>query len=176
MKGWYLERQGCVCSVISSFLTLCEPMDCSLQVSFVHGIFQARILEWIAVSFQGIFPNQQLNLSLLYFLHWQADSLPLHHLGSPKGRLTPSDWTKPHPHPATLHCKLFSLWHLKLAHWWCIDYVDLTITWKWDAFYHRWENQNLKCSIPLEMMALMQQNFVLLEINANSFIHQTCIS
>ena len=32
-------------------LTLCDPMDCSLQRSSVHGIFQARVLEWVAISF-----------------------------------------------------------------------------------------------------------------------------
>ena len=31
--------------------TLCDPMDCSLSGSSVHGIFQARILEWVAISF-----------------------------------------------------------------------------------------------------------------------------
>ena len=31
--------------------TLCDPMDCSLPGSTVHGIFQARILEWVAISF-----------------------------------------------------------------------------------------------------------------------------
>ena len=32
-------------------LTLCEPMDCTLPGSSVHGIFQARVLEWVAISF-----------------------------------------------------------------------------------------------------------------------------
>ena len=32
-------------------LTLCDPMDCSLPGSSVHGIFQAIVLEWIAISF-----------------------------------------------------------------------------------------------------------------------------
>ena len=32
-------------------LTLCDPMDCSLPGSSVHEIFQARILEWVAISF-----------------------------------------------------------------------------------------------------------------------------
>ena len=32
-------------------LTLCDPMDCSLPGSPVHGILQARILEWVAVPF-----------------------------------------------------------------------------------------------------------------------------
>ena len=34
-----------------SCLTLCNPMDCSLPGSSVHGIFQARVLEWVAISF-----------------------------------------------------------------------------------------------------------------------------
>ena len=32
-------------------LTLCNAVDCSLPGSSIHGIFQARILEWIAISF-----------------------------------------------------------------------------------------------------------------------------
>ena len=34
-----------------SRVRLCDPMDCSLPGSSVHGIFQARVLEWIAISF-----------------------------------------------------------------------------------------------------------------------------
>ena len=45
--------------------------------------FQARILEWVAISSSREFPTQGSNLCLLCFLHWQADSLPLSHLGSP---------------------------------------------------------------------------------------------
>ena len=37
--------------VAQSCPTLCDPMDCSLQRSTVHGIFQARVLEWAAISF-----------------------------------------------------------------------------------------------------------------------------
>ena len=33
--------------VAQSCLTLCDPMDCSLPGSSVHGIFQARVLEWV---------------------------------------------------------------------------------------------------------------------------------
>ena len=67
-------------------LTLCDPMNCSLPGSSVHGIFQARILEWVASPLlQGIFLTQGLNLCLLCLLHWQADSLPLSYLGSPSG-------------------------------------------------------------------------------------------
>ena len=37
--------------VAQPYLTLWDPMDCSLPGSSVHGIFQARILEWVAISF-----------------------------------------------------------------------------------------------------------------------------
>ena len=37
--------------VAQSCLTLCDPMDCSLQLYSVHGIIQARVLEWVAISF-----------------------------------------------------------------------------------------------------------------------------
>ena len=37
--------------VAQSCQTLCNPMDCSLSGSSVYGIFQARVLEWIAISF-----------------------------------------------------------------------------------------------------------------------------
>ena len=39
-----------ICVVAKSWLTLCDPMDCSLPGSPVHGILQARILEWFAIS------------------------------------------------------------------------------------------------------------------------------
>ena len=63
----------CVCSV-AQCPTLCNPMDYSRSGSSVHGLSQARILE------QGIFVTQGLNSCPL---RWQADSLPLSHLGSP---------------------------------------------------------------------------------------------
>ena len=37
--------------VAQSCPTLCNPLDCSLPGSFVHGIFQARVLEWDAIAF-----------------------------------------------------------------------------------------------------------------------------
>ena len=41
----------CVCAHTQCCLTLCDPIDCSLPGSSVHGIFQAIVLEWIAISF-----------------------------------------------------------------------------------------------------------------------------
>ena len=37
--------------VTQSCLTLSDPMDCSLPGSSIHGIFQARVLEWGAITF-----------------------------------------------------------------------------------------------------------------------------
>jgi len=37
--------------VAQSCLTLSDPMDCSLPSSSIHGIFQARVLEWVAIAF-----------------------------------------------------------------------------------------------------------------------------
>ena len=37
--------------VAQSCLTVSDPMDCSLPGSSIHGIFQARVLEWVAVAF-----------------------------------------------------------------------------------------------------------------------------
>ena len=45
----------CVCA--QSCLTLRNPMDCSLPGSSVHGIFQARILEWVAIPFSRDLPD-----------------------------------------------------------------------------------------------------------------------
>ena len=36
-------------------LTLSDPMDCSLPGSSIHGIFQARVLEWVAIAFSMIY-------------------------------------------------------------------------------------------------------------------------
>jgi len=59
-------------------------MNYNLPGSPVHGILQARILEWAAISFSRG-STQGSNPRLLHLLHWKADSLPLSHLGSPTG-------------------------------------------------------------------------------------------
>ena len=47
----HVQINTIVSEVAQSCLTLCDPMDGSLPGSSVHGIFQARILEWVAISF-----------------------------------------------------------------------------------------------------------------------------
>ena len=68
----------CGGSVTKSCLTLGDPMDCSLPGSSVHGIFQARILEWIAIPFSRDLPNPGIEPTSLAL---QAESLPLSQQG-----------------------------------------------------------------------------------------------
>ena len=80
-----LKQQGavCCCLVAESCPALQEFMDSGPPGSSVHGILQARILEWVAgFLLQGIFLTQGLNQRLLHWMHRQADSLPLSHQGS----------------------------------------------------------------------------------------------
>ena len=77
-------------------------MDWNPPGSSVHGILQARILEWgCYFLLQGIFPTQWSNLHPLY---WQADSLPLHHLGS-----LPTKFTWPYFLSLGLTCKSYCI-------------------------------------------------------------------
>ena len=57
--------------VAQSCPTLCNPMDCSPPGSSIHGILQARVLEWGAIAFSenniGYFPHKQgSNISILH--------------------------------------------------------------------------------------------------------------
>ena len=77
-----ISLHACVCSKLLSCVWLSAiPMDCSPPSSSVYGILQARITG-VGCHFllQGIFPTLGWSLGLL---HWQMDSLPLSHLGSP---------------------------------------------------------------------------------------------
>ena len=59
---WKLKSES---EVAQSCLTHCDPMDCNLPGSSVHGIFQARVLEWFLL--QRIFPTQGSNPGLLHY-------------------------------------------------------------------------------------------------------------
>ena len=49
-----LELSLKLSEITQSCPTLCDPMDCSLPGSSIHGIFQARVLEWAAISFSRV--------------------------------------------------------------------------------------------------------------------------
>ena len=78
---WLVRFRGKNRLVAQSCLTLCDPMDYSPPGSSVHGILQARILEWVAISIsRGSSRPRDLTLSLAF----QADSLPSELSGKPK--------------------------------------------------------------------------------------------
>ena len=57
-----------LCSVAQSCPTLCNPMDCSLPGSTAHGIFQARILKWVAISYSkgSSWPKDQTHIFCVF--------------------------------------------------------------------------------------------------------------
>ena len=59
-----------------SGVQLCDSMDCSLPGSSVHGILQAKILEWVVISSFGDLPDRELEPASLCLLNWQE---VLHH-------------------------------------------------------------------------------------------------
>ena len=85
-QAWAAWIYLCMCAQSLSHIWLCDPMDCSLPGSSVHGDSSGKNTEVVCrFLLQGIFPTQELNphlLHLLSLLHWQEDSLLLCHLGS----------------------------------------------------------------------------------------------
>ena len=69
-------------SEVAQCPTLCDPMDCSLPGSSIHGIFQARVPEWVAMSFSR---RPRLD-SWVRKIPWRRDRLPTSvFLGFPGG-------------------------------------------------------------------------------------------
>ena len=63
MSGCYC----CCCQSLSRVQLFCNPVDCSLPGSSVHGIFQARILEWVSISYSrgSSLPRDQTQVSCI---------------------------------------------------------------------------------------------------------------
>ena len=82
-RGIYMESGSslvqnfivrCCCLLAKLCLILCNPMDCSPPGSSVHGIFQPRTLEWVAISFSNC-SSWLRDQTWVFAL--QVDSLPL---------------------------------------------------------------------------------------------------
>ena len=83
---WWITTAGstecvcvcvCVCSVAQSYLTLCTPWTAARQAPLSMEVSRQEYWSGLPIPPPGIFLTQGLNPC---FLHWQADSLPLHHL------------------------------------------------------------------------------------------------
>ena len=90
-KKCEMKNHNCMCA--QSCLTLWDPMDCSTPGSSAYGNFPGKNTEeGCHFLLQEIFLAQGSNPCLL---HWQADSLPQRHLGSPKTTMTVSIFHPP---------------------------------------------------------------------------------
>ena len=70
-RDTFIEKRQ-VSEVAQLCATLCDPMDYSLPGSSVHGIFQAIVLEWIAISFssKSSRPRDRTQVSLIVDRHF----------------------------------------------------------------------------------------------------------
>ena len=89
----YMPLDRTVCSVAQLCPPLCDPIDCSPPAFSVHGVFKQEYWSRLPFPTPGDLPGQGIepaslegsNLRFLCLLHWQVNSLPLCHLGSPFG-------------------------------------------------------------------------------------------
>ena len=110
---WRLQISSIESEAAQSCPTLCDSMDCNLPDSSVYGIFQARVLEWVAPSF-SIKSSQPMIEPR--FPSLQADAWPSEPWGKPfyrtfsiEGLNSSSAWNWGH-------------WNVTRFHWWvCND-------------------------------------------------------
>ena len=109
-QGIRAKEEVTVVKLLQSSPTLCDPMNCCPPGSFCPWDFPGKNTEVGCHLFlQRIFSTQGLNWP---FLHWQADSLPWNHLGSPQGR---KPWSKdglPRSAPWSALCRQPPCWSL----------------------------------------------------------------
>ena len=93
--------------VAQSCPTLCDPTDCSLLGSSVHGIFQARVLEWVAIAFSQHIWGLAVPQTSRNYLHLSISESDLHLLG-----IATDEWLKlwsspSRPDEHTYKCKRY---------------------------------------------------------------------
>ena len=103
---WYICMHIHVSEVTQSCPTLCNPMDYSLPGSSVHGIFQARVLEWVAISFSRWSSQPR---------HWTWDS-----------RIIDRRFTDVYTHTFVCSCMLVlaTLWSIWLVYTQLLVYIS----------------------------------------------------
>ena len=96
-----------LCSVAQSCLTLCDPVDCSSPGSSAHGIYQARILEWGAISHSRGSSQTRDQTHVSHLLHLTSCRQVFFFTTEPPGK-TQSNKTLAH-HFLSLVISLFTL-------------------------------------------------------------------
>ena len=69
-----LAGAAAAAKLLQSCPTLHDPMDCSLPGSSVHGSFQTRVLEWVAIAFSNDQPRQHIKKQRHYFVNKSPSS------------------------------------------------------------------------------------------------------
>ena len=124
MEGWQWQTQveinwHVLCLVALLCLTLCDPMDCSLPGSSVHGDSAGKNTG-MGILLQGIFPTQGLNLGLphcgqiLYHLSHKGSPRILEWVAYPfsRGSSWPRNWTR----VSCIVGRFFTSWATREAH------------------------------------------------------------
>ena len=117
----------CCCLVVKPCLTLCHPMACSPPGSPVHGIFQARILEWVAISFSRASsqPRDWTHIScigrqiLYHWVTWEARDATLQ--VKPVEKLEGGAFILSKVPKTEIH--ELCLWYM----WWTADSINLEV-------------------------------------------------
>ena len=122
------------CEVTQSCPTLCDPVDCSLPGFSVHGILQARILEWVTISFSrgSSWPRDRTRVSCIGVRHFnlwatrEAQNTGVGSLALLQG-IFPTQGSN----PGLPHCRqiLYQLSHHLIFFWW----IDHFITQWWPS-------------------------------------------
>ena len=110
-----VERLVCLhAHSLQSCLTLCNPINCSPPGSSVHGILQAKILEWVAVSSTGDLPQPGIQPTSPAL---QAHSLPLSHQGSPRWKYLNINFKNRSERKNNWLCKIQKEWKSPMYRW-----------------------------------------------------------
>ena len=119
--------------VAQSCPTLCDPTDCSLPGSSLHGILQASVLEWVAISFSrgSSRPRDRTLVSCITgrrFNLWA--SLPYIDINQPWVHMCPPPWSplsSPSPQACLSALALSALFHALDLDWWSLSHTVINM-------------------------------------------------
>ena len=121
--SWSQSCVLCCAKSLQPCPALWDPMDSSPPGSSAHGILQARILKWVAISFSKGSSSYEVNL-LLCLVQWQVGSLPLAPPRKPPG-MTISSCSEKHQIPSWWHHLLKT--SRKPFVKWVLNYIELPL-------------------------------------------------
>ena len=116
----------CACSVTKSCLIHCDPMNCRLPGSSVHGILQARTLEWVAISFSNAW-KWKVKVKLLSPVRLLATPWTTAHQAPPSLGFSSQEYWSGVPSPSPKHLdRLIKNPHILVI--WTYDHI---LVFKW---------------------------------------------